>query len=173
MCVAATSLLRDSYHHSSKCFSSAVLQFQPISLFNRRYCSLDICVILHISVFIVFSLLISSFLLLNLDQWYQSGLLFIYFSSCMSPTRSGYKKLGLEPIEPLQDRSRRARKQPMGDENKYDGAGDPIKMLLEEALMRQRNEMMDNFVQILRRLPHRRSIFIKRPCNPLQGTGKF
>jgi hypothetical protein len=37
-------------------------------------------------------------LLLNLDQWYQSSHLFIYFSSCMSPTRSGYKKLGLEPI---------------------------------------------------------------------------
>jgi hypothetical protein len=71
----------------------------------------------------------------------------------MSPTRSGYKKLGLEPIEPLQDRSRRARQQPMGDEKKDDGAGDPIKMLLEEALARQRNEMMDNFAQILRRLP--------------------
>jgi hypothetical protein len=46
--------------------------------------------------------------LINPDQWYQSGLLFIYFSSCMSPTRSGYKKLGLEPVEPLQDRSCRA-----------------------------------------------------------------
>jgi hypothetical protein len=44
------------------------------------------------------------------------------------PTRSGYKKLGLEPIEPLQDQSRRARQQPMGDENKDDGVGDPIKM---------------------------------------------
>jgi hypothetical protein len=41
----------------------------------------------------------------------------------------------------------------MGDEKKDDGVGDPIKMLLEEALARQRNEMMDNFVQILRRLP--------------------
>jgi hypothetical protein len=52
----------------------------------------------------------------------------------MSPKRSGYKKFGLEPIEPLQDRSRRARQQPMGDKNKYDGARDPFKMLLEEAL---------------------------------------
>jgi hypothetical protein len=52
----------------------------------------------------------------------------------MSPTRSGYKKLGLEPIEPLPDRSRRARQQPMGDEKKDDGAGDPIKMFLKEAL---------------------------------------
>ena len=71
----------------------------------------------------------------------------------MSPTRSGYKKLGLEPIEPLPDLSHQARQQPMGDEKKDDGAGYPIKMLLEEALARQRNEMMDNFMQILRRLP--------------------
>jgi hypothetical protein len=41
----------------------------------------------------------------------------------------------------------------MGDEKKDDGVGDPIKMLLEEALVQQRNEMMDNFTQILRRLP--------------------
>jgi hypothetical protein len=41
----------------------------------------------------------------------------------------------------------------MGERNKYDGGGDPIKMLLEEALTRQRNEMMGNFVQTLRRLP--------------------
>jgi hypothetical protein len=33
----------------------------------------------------------------------------------------------------------------MGDEKKDDGAGDPIKMLLEEALARQRNKMTDNF----------------------------
>jgi hypothetical protein len=33
----------------------------------------------------------------------------------------------------------------MGDKKKDDGVGDPIKMLLEEALMQQRNEMMDNF----------------------------
>jgi hypothetical protein len=41
----------------------------------------------------------------------------------------------------------------MGEENKDDGAGYPIKILFEEALTRQRNEMMDNFVQILRWLP--------------------
>jgi hypothetical protein len=111
--------------------------------------------------------------LINPDQWYQSSLLFIYFSSCMSPTRSGYKKLGLEPVEPLQDRSCRARQQPMGDEKKDDGAGDPFKMFLEESLARQRNKMMDNFAQILRATAHRRHIFIKRPCNPLQGTSKF
>jgi hypothetical protein len=41
----------------------------------------------------------------------------------------------------------------MGDEKKYDGVGDPFKMLLEEALARQRNEMMENFAHILRWLP--------------------
>ena len=41
----------------------------------------------------------------------------------------------------------------MGDENKDEGAGDPIKILLEEALEKQRNTMMDNFAQILQRLP--------------------
>jgi hypothetical protein len=63
----------------------------------------------------------------------------------MSPTRSRYKKLGLEP--------HRDRKQRMGDEKKDDGARDPFKSLLEEDLTRQRNEMMDNFTQILWWLP--------------------
>ena len=41
----------------------------------------------------------------------------------------------------------------MGYENKDKGVEDPIKMLLEEALEKQRNAMMDNFTQILQRLP--------------------
>jgi hypothetical protein len=41
----------------------------------------------------------------------------------------------------------------MGEEKRDDGAGDPFKLLLEEALSRKRNKMMDNFAQILRRLP--------------------
>jgi hypothetical protein len=41
----------------------------------------------------------------------------------------------------------------MAEDKKDDGIGDPFKMLLEEALTQQRNEMMDSFVQILRRLP--------------------
>ena len=41
----------------------------------------------------------------------------------------------------------------MADEKKDEGAGDPIKILLEEALEQQRNAMMDNFAQILQRLP--------------------
>ncbi|MCW5312228.1 hypothetical protein, partial [Pseudomonas aeruginosa] len=41
----------------------------------------------------------------------------------------------------------------MVDEKKDEGAGDPIKILLEEALEQQRNAMMDSFMQILQRLP--------------------
>jgi hypothetical protein len=91
--------------------------------------------------------------LINPDQWYQSSILFILFFACMSPTRSGYKNLGLEPVEPLQDQPHRARKQPMGGEKKDDGAGDSFKMFLKESLARERNEMMDNFSQILWQLP--------------------
>ena len=52
----------------------------------------------------------------------------------MSPTRSRYKELGLDLVEPLQDRPRKPRWLPMGDEKKYEGEGYPIKILLEEAL---------------------------------------
>jgi hypothetical protein len=41
----------------------------------------------------------------------------------------------------------------MVGEKNYDGTGDPFQLLIEESLMQQRNEMMDSFMQILRRLP--------------------
>ena len=63
----------------------------------------------------------------------------------MSPTRSGYKELGLELVEPLQDQPQKSWRTPMADEKKDEGAGDPIKILLEEALKWQRNTIMDNF----------------------------
>ena len=67
----------------------------------------------------------------------------------MSPTRARYKELGLDLVEPLQDQPRKSRWSPMGDKKKYKGTEDPIKMLLKEALEKQRNAMMDNFAQIL------------------------
>jgi hypothetical protein len=71
----------------------------------------------------------------------------------MSPTRSGYKELSLEIVY-VEDKRYRTPKQPlMAGEKKYDGIGDPFKMFLEESLTQQRNEMMDSFTQILRRLP--------------------
>ena len=41
----------------------------------------------------------------------------------------------------------------MTGEYKYDRTGDPFKKFLEESLMQKRNEMIDSFMQILRRLP--------------------
>ena len=63
----------------------------------------------------------------------------------MSPMRSGYKELGLDVVEHLQDHPCKPQRFPMGEENKYEGARDPIKILLKEALEKQRNAMMDKF----------------------------
>jgi len=52
----------------------------------------------------------------------------------MPPMRSGYKQLGLELVEPLQDQPRKSRRPPMADEKKDEGPRYPIKILLEEAL---------------------------------------
>ena len=67
--------------------------------------------------------------------------------------RSGYKELGLDLAEPLQDKPHKPRRSPMGEENKDEGAGDPIKILLKEALEKQRNTMMDKISEILQWLP--------------------
>ena len=71
----------------------------------------------------------------------------------MSPTRAGYKELGLDLVEPLQDQPHKYRRPPMGDEKKDEGAEDPIKTFLEEDLEKKRNTMMNKFTQILQRLP--------------------
>ena len=70
---------------------------------------------------------------INLDQWYQSNLLFLD-PLCMSPTRARYKELGLDLVEPLQAQPCKSQWPPMGDENKDEGIEYPIKMLLKEAL---------------------------------------
>jgi hypothetical protein len=69
----------------------------------------------------------------NPDQWYQSRLLLIIFQ-CMSPTRSEYRKLGLELVSLEDNRSHTPKKPSMVEENKNDGADDPITLLLEQAL---------------------------------------
>ena len=71
----------------------------------------------------------------------------------MSPTRSGYKELGLDLVEPLQDQPRKPQRPPTAEEKKDEGAGDPIKILLKEALEKKRKVMMDNFAQILHSFP--------------------
>jgi hypothetical protein len=68
----------------------------------------------------------------------------------MSPMRSGYIELGIKHVSFQDNCSRTPKQLSMEGEKKYDGIGDPFKLLLEEYLERQQNEMMDNFEQILR-----------------------
>jgi hypothetical protein len=70
----------------------------------------------------------------------------------MSPTRSEYRKLGLELVSLEYNLSRTPKKPSMAEEKKNDGADDPINLLLEQALTRQRDEMMENFSHILQHL---------------------
>ena len=66
--------------------------------------------------------------------------------------RSEYRKLGLKLVS-LEDNLSHTPKNPsMAKENKNDGADDPISLLLEQSLMRQRDELMENFSHILQRL---------------------
>jgi hypothetical protein len=60
----------------------------------------------------------------------------------------------------------------VAEEKRDDRAGDPFKMLLKEALMRQRNEMMGNFTQILRQLPME-SVEESSTRNHLRGATPF
>jgi hypothetical protein len=88
----------------------------------------------------------------NLDQWYQSRLLLIVFSVHV-PDEVEYSKLGLELVSLEYNRSHMPKKPSMEEEKKNDGADDSINLLLEQALTRQRDEMMENFSHILQRLP--------------------
>jgi len=63
----------------------------------------------------------------------------------MSLMRSGYKELGLDLVEPLQNQPCKTWWPPMAEQKKDEGAGDPFKILLKESLVQQRNAMMDNF----------------------------
>ena len=67
--------------------------------------------------------------------------------------KSGYRDLGLELVSLEDNHSRYPKWPPMAKEKRDGRARDPFKTLLEEALVRQRNKMMDNFDQILQRLP--------------------
>jgi hypothetical protein len=91
----------------------------------------------------------------------------------MSPTRSGYKELGLKLVS-LEEKISGTPKRPlMVGENKYDGTRDPFKNFLEESLMQQRNKMMDSFAQILRRLPTSDTSSSNRGISPFKVQINF
>ena len=52
----------------------------------------------------------------------------------MSPTRSEYRKLGLDLVSLEENHSRTHMKPSMAEEKKNDRADDPINLLLEQAL---------------------------------------
>jgi hypothetical protein len=71
----------------------------------------------------------------------------------MSLMRSEYSKLGLELVSLEDNLSPTPKKPSMVEENKNDGADNSINLLLEKALTRQRDEMIENFSHILQCLP--------------------
>lgn len=96
------------------------------------------------------------YFILFLNRIYISDIRLVFSLSifmCMSPMILGYKELGLELFEPLQDHPCQQWWPPMVEENKYQGVRYPIKILLKEALEWQMNEMMDKFAKILQKMP--------------------
>jgi hypothetical protein len=63
--------------------------------------------------------------------------------------RSEYRKLSIDLVSLEENHSRMPKKPSMTEENKNNGAYDIINLLLEQALMRQRDKMMENFSHIL------------------------
>ena len=68
-----------------------------------------------------------------------------HFFQCMSPTRSKYNNLGLDIVSLEDNLSHTPKKPSMEDKKKNDGEDNAINLLLEQALTRQRDEMMDIF----------------------------
>jgi hypothetical protein len=87
------------------------------------------------------------------------------------PTRSKYSKLGLELVSLEENLSRTPKKPSMEEEKKNDRAKDSINLLLEQALTRQRDEMMENFSHILQRLPITTGMYSS--SNHFGGTSPF
>ena len=58
----------------------------------------------------------------------------------------------------------------MVEEKKYEVVGYPIKLLLEESLEWKRNAMMDNFAQILQRIPTEKTY---SSSSHFKGTAPF
>ena len=85
--------------------------------------------------------------------------------------RFEYRKLGLKLVSLEYNRSHTPKKPSMPEENKNDGADDPINLLLEQALTRQRDEMMENFAHILKHLSIESSVYSS--SDHFGGTSPF
>jgi hypothetical protein len=88
----------------------------------------------------------------------------------MSPKRSEYSKLGLNLVSLEENHSLMPKKPSMVEEKKNNGEDDSINLLLEQALTRQRDEMMENVSHILQCMPIETSTSSSNnhfPQNPL------
>jgi hypothetical protein len=77
----------------------------------------------------------------------QAALDRFFFSAC--PRRGPSIASWVSSLSLLKTISLTPKKPSMVEENKNDGADDSINLLLEQALTRQRDEMMENFSHIL------------------------
>jgi len=93
------------------------------------------------------------------------------FFQCMSLMRSEYSRLDLDLVSLEDNHSCTPKKPSMAEENKNDGADDPINLLLEQALMRQREKMMENFSLIFQCLLIK--IGASSSSNHFGGTSPF
>ena len=73
-----------------------------------------------------------------------------------------YSKLGLELVYLQENHSHTPKKSSMVEENKTDEVEDYINLLLEQALTLQRNEMMENFSNILQHLSIKKCMYSSR-----------
>ena len=119
--------------------------FSLHSLINTNFSLLYIYVYCNISIYFIVISLPSFRSQNNIDHWYQIMLL-IVISLCMSPTSSWYRELGLKLVS-LEDNH--PKRTPMAEQKRYAGEEYFINLFLEESVTRQRDEMMDNFVEIL------------------------
>jgi hypothetical protein len=146
MSIVVTSLLRDKV---ATILASLALCIFTVSVhFFNNHVFFYFFVSVNFYVYFIIISLLSFCSKSNLDQWYQSRMILIIFQ-CMSPTRSEYSKLGLALVS-LEDNHSLAPKKPsIAKEKKNNGVEDYINLLLEQALMRQRDEMMEKFFHIL------------------------
>jgi hypothetical protein len=89
----------------------------------------------------------------------------------MSLTRFEYSKLGRDLVSLEENISLTQNRPSMEEENKSDGAEYSINLLLEQALMRQRHKIMDNFSHILQHLPIIEGTYSSR--GHFEGTSSF
>jgi hypothetical protein len=85
--------------------------------------------------------------------------------------RSEYRNLDLELVSLEDNHTHTPKKPSMAEEKKNNGVEDSINLLLEKSFTQQRDEMIENYSQILRRLSITTDVYSSR--NHFGGTAPF